>query len=497
MRLLKLSLLSVALLAPVAVPMSAAFAQAAAVPASLTLEDALRLAKQNNPSYLLALNNRRRAEHSVRNAYGAFLPSASTNLGTSYRQGKPQFFNGVAFGANSDIMSSSWGLNFNASLSANTFANLRRTQANEDASFNDAAASEQALISRVSQQYLFVLQTAARAAVQDTLIASTQLQLDLARAKAGVGSATSLDVLRAEVAVGQQQVAALRARNLADVAMLQLFQQIGVAKPDSVTLTSKFVVTEPKLAVATLLQMATDANPTLKALKYRVLASNATYRGAKGSYLPSLSANASFGGTSQQYKDGEYLVNQGRSSLAGSQRSCFTTDSIRRGAGLSSIAGSCSGLVLSDAGANALRDQNSQYPFKFTSNPYNVSLGLSLPLFDGFNRETNLQDAASGQLDARYNIRAQELQLTADVTSAWTTLVAGYRTFRLQEQNAQAARNALQLAQERYRVGLNSLVDLQLSRGDFERAETDRIDALYEFHRAYAALEGTVGRSLR
>ena len=493
MRLLKLSLLSFAL----AGPATMAIAQTPSVPTSLTLEEALRLAKENNPSYLLVVNTRSRAEHAVRNAYGAFLPTAGTSMSAGYRQGKPQFFAGVQFGSNSDIMSSSWGLNFNANLSANTFTNLRRSQSNESATDTDVRDAEQALLSGVTQQYLFVLQTAARASVQDSLIISNQLQLDLARAKAGVGSATSLDVLRAEVAVGQQQVTALRAHNLADVALLQLFQQIGVAKPDKVTLTSTFAVSEPTMTVASLLQMADDANPRLKGLKYREQAAQAAYRGAQGAYLPSLSASAVFGGVAQKYKDGDYLVSQQRTSLAGSQRSCFTTDSIRRGAGLSSIASTCSGLVLSDASANAIRDANNDFPFKFTSNPYNLSLNVSLPLFDGFSRETQLQDASAGRLDARYQIRAQELKLTADVTSAWTTLTAGYRTFRLQEQNAQAARNALQLAQERYRVGLNSLVDLQQARGDFERAETDRIDALYEFHRAFSALENAVGRPLR
>lgn len=495
MRPLKLSLVSLALLAPLAT--AAPVLAQSPVPASLTLEDALRLAKQNNPLYLQSLNGRRRAEHAVRNAYGAFLPSANTNFGTSYRQGKPQFFAGVQFGSNSDIMSSSWGLNFNANLSANTFANLRRSQSNEDAADTDVTDAENALVAGVTQQYLFVLQTAARAAVQDSLITSTQLQLDLARAKAGVGSATSLDVIRAEVAVGQQQVAALRAHNLADVAMLQLFQQIGVAKPENVTLTSRFEVAEPKLSAASLLQMAAEANPRLKGLRYRERAANASYQAARGAYLPSLSASASFGGVAQKYKDDQYLVTQGQAQLESSRRSCFTTDSIRRGAGLPAITSTCNAMVFTDAQASALRDQNNAYPFKFTSNPYNLSLGLSLPLFDGFGRETQVQDAASGQLDAQYNIRAQELRLTADVTAAWTTLQAGYRTFRLQEQNALAARNALQLAQERYRVGLNSLVDLQQARSDFERAETDRIDALYEFHRAYAALENAVGRSLR
>jgi outer membrane protein len=349
----------------------------------------------------------------------------------------------------------------------------------------------------VTQQYLLVLQTQARADVQDSLVISNQLQLDLAKAKAGVGSATSLDVMRAEVAVGQQQVAALRAHNLADVSMLQLFQQIGVPMPEKVSLTSKFEVTEPKMTAASLMQIATESNPHYKSLKLRDLAAQTSYRAAQGAYLPSLSASASLGGFAQKYTDDNYLVNQAASSVASSRAGCFTTDSIRRGAGLSSIAAQCSAINFTDAQAAAVRDGNNAFPFKFTSNPYTLSLGISLPLFDGLNRETNLEDASLGRLDAKYNLRAQELKMTADVMSAQTTLVADYRAFRLQEQNARAAREALQLAQERYRVGLNSLVDLQQARSDFESAETSRIDALYEYHRAFASLESAVGRSLR
>lgn len=488
MRFLQLSALALVVSA------SAASAQA---PASMTLEEAIDLAKRNNPTYLEQRNGLRRAENAVRNAYGAFLPSANTSFSTSYRQGRPQFFAGVAFGSNSDLLSSSWGLNIGTSLSANTFTNLRRSQINEDAADADVTAAERSLVSGVTQQYLLVLQTEGRAALQDTLVAANRLQVDLARARAGVGAATSLDVMRAEVALGQQQVAALRARNLADVAMLQLFQQIGVSKPATVTLTSRFQVTEPTFTADALIAMAEDANPTLRSLRLRERSAHETYRTAQGAYLPSLSANASFGGFAQKYKDGDYLVNQAAAQAASSRASCFTTDSLRRGAGMPAITAQCNAISFSDAQASALRAQNNNYPFKFTSNPYNLSLSVSLPLFDGFGRETQLQDAASGQRDAQYRVRAQQLRLTADVTAAWTTLIAGYRAFRLQEQNAVAARTALELAQERYRVGLNSLVDLQQARGDYERAETDRIDALYEFHRSYAALEGTVGRSLR
>lgn len=467
------------------------------VPTTLSLTDAIGLARKNNPTYLQTVNAERRAGNAVRNAYGAFLPSVNSSLGAGYRQGKPQNFAGIAIGSNSDLLSSSWGLNLNLGISANTFANLRRNQQNEDAATADTRAAEQNLVSTVTQQYLLAMQTAARAALQDSLVVSNQLQLELAQAKAGVGSATSLDVMRAEVAVGQQRVGALRARNTADVAMLQLFQQIGVPRPDSVTLTSTFAVEEPAMTVSSLLEMASQSNPTLAALKRREDVAHTSYRAAQGAYLPSFSASASFGGFAQQYRDADYLVNQAAGQAFASRASCFTTDSLRTGAGLPSIAAQCANIRFTDAQANALRSSNSAFPFRFTSNPYNFSVGLSLPLFDGLSRETQVEDAAANRMDARYRVRAQELTLTANVTSAWTTLVANFRAFRLQEQNAAAARAALELAQERYRVGLNSLVDLQQARGDFATAETDRIDALYEFHRSFAALENAVGRSLR
>jgi len=59
------------------------------------------------------------------------------------------------------------------------------------------------------------------------------------------------------------------------------------------------------------------------------------------------------------------------------------------------------------------------------------------------------------------------------------------------------ARIVLALAQERYRVGAISLVELVQARGDFERSETDRINAVFDVQRAFTALEVAVGRPLR
>jgi outer membrane protein TolC len=67
----------------------------------------------------------------------------------------------------------------------------------------------------------------------------------------------------------------------------------------------------------------------------------------------------------------------------------------------------------------------------------------------------------------------------------------------LQEATAASAREAMRFAQERYRVGLNTFVDVAQARADRERAENDRIASIYDYHRAYSALEAAVGGRIR
>jgi outer membrane protein len=67
----------------------------------------------------------------------------------------------------------------------------------------------------------------------------------------------------------------------------------------------------------------------------------------------------------------------------------------------------------------------------------------------------------------------------------------------VQEQNRAASQQALDLAQERYRVGASTFLEVTQARGEFERAGNDLINAIYDFHTFYAQLEAAVGRPLR
>jgi len=463
----------------------------------LPLSEALQLAVRNNPQFLQTTTSRQRAAAALRAAQGQLLPRMTSSFGSSFREGRQQFFAGQAFGSTSDVLSSSADLGLDLTISAATWMARRQQRANLDAAESDMSSAEATLRSNVVTQYLNVLQAQSRAGLQDTLLVSTQAQLELARARQQVGAATTLDVRRAEVAVGQQRVAVLRERNAVEVEKLRLFQQLGVAQPEGVRLATEFPLSEPRVQLNDLLDQARRGNPALAALRSRERATDVGVSSARSSYFPTLSFSTGVSGFSQQLRNIDGSIEDQRFNALRSQASCISQDSVRRGAGLPSIAQQCAAIVFTDAEATALRDANAQFPFKMTRSPIQFSAQVSLPIFDGFTREQRIQEAAASRNDARYRVREQELRITADVTSAYRNLLTAYQTVQLQEQNSVAAREALSLAQERFRVGANTFVDVTQARSDYERAETDRINAIYEFHKAFAALEAAVGRPLR
>jgi outer membrane protein TolC len=216
---------------------------------------------------------------------------------------------------------------------------------------------------------------------------------------------------------------------------------------------------------------------------------------AKSSYLPSFGISTGWGGNASQYTDAEFLVNQAKASTASSQRSCLIQDSIRTRVGLASL--NCGSIVFTDAQADAIRSSNEGKLFKYNRSPLGISMGLSFNVFDGFAREGRVQRAEIDRDNSRHAIRARELAINTAVTAAYYNLMAALRTVELQEQNAAKSRQELTFAEERYRVGAAPFLDVTTSRVTFEQAQIDRVNAIYDYHKAFAALESAVGRPLR
>jgi outer membrane protein len=469
----------------------------AAAPAalSLSLEDAVALSRNNAPGYLQGLNQRRRADAQVRSARGALLPNVNlTNFGYQYREGRTQLIAGQQFGSKYSQVTGSATLDVGTTYSVASLTAPKLQRAAREAVEADVDSSTQQLRTGVTQQYLTALQQQARAELADTLIATARTQLELAKARVAVGAATVLDVRRAEVALGRQQVAGIQARNQAEVERVRLLQQIGLDPGRPVALTSRFTVGDPGLTLDQLLAQARTANPALLAFRSRERVAQLAVRQARGQYLPALNLDFQVSAFSNMYTDPNALVAQ---QLGFAQNTCTQNGFANAIAtGTTFNAASCNNVTLTPQQVAQARASNGSLT-GFTRNPYTLSASISIPIFNGFLRESNVQTARADQSDAEYRTRAQELAVTAGVTAAYRTLESQRQAVAQQERTVATAKEALFLAQERYRVGAGGFLDVSQARDDLNTAQTDYITAVYQYHTAFAQLEAAVGRPLR
>lgn len=464
---------------------------------TLTIDQAIELARRNNPVLQQTLNSRIGARAAVRSAYGALLPSADVSLSAQRQQGGQQIFSGTSLGASSDVNQSSYQIGFNYRINSATLITPSLQRANRDAVEADITGATETLRSNVTQQYLSVLQAEATADLQDSLVVASQQELILAQAREIVGSGTQLDVQRADVALGLQKVQALKARNQIEIEKLRLFQLMGVPQPPNVKLVSQFPVVPLNLNLQDLIGSARTQNPGVLALRSREHVADLHVRREKGEYSPTLSLSTGIGGYTYGYTNSSFPVQQASAQLDAARTSCIRTEEVRAALSLSNQLAACNAMAFTDVEAQAIRDGNSKFPFGFTRSPRSISAMVSLPLFDGFAREQRLQEAMANRSDARYSVKARELALTADVTAAYLIVTTAEKTVALQELNAAKARQELKLVQDRYKIGATTFVDLTEARATYERAESERINAVYDYHKAFAILESAVGHPLR
>ena len=488
----------------------------AAATVQLSLSDALQQARTNSPTYRQTLNDAGPAGWSVRNAYAALLPTFDVSGSLGYIGTGKSTFGGSTFNQSSPSLTSSYSLSLNWRFSGDVLTNTGTQKANRRAADADIAAAGEQLRSDVTFQYLVALQ-----AVAQTEVARQQVQrnadfLALARARYQVGQATMLDVRQAEVLKGQSDVALLRAQQTENEAKLELFRRIGVsipALPEAVALVDSFPVTEPQYDEKQLQALAREENPSLRALRAREHAAAWGVRAAKSRYLPTLSASASLSAFTQEFTNTQLFLSSRVAGAQSTAENCRFQNALISTLPGGGVAGYPNGGIIADCNAFAnlnaagdaldpafqstLLDNNNVFPFSFTKQPFQGSLRVSLPIFDSFSRNLQVSQARAAEQDMSESVRARQLLVESDVAARYLGVLNAYRSIQVQEQSRVAAREQIRLAQDRYRLGSGSSLEVSDAQNAVARAEGDYVNAVYEYHKAIALLELAVGRPLR
>ncbi len=492
----------------------------APITATLTSTEALGLAHRNSPSYRQTLNDRGPARWGVRNAYASFLPSFNVSGGMGYTGSGSSTFGGSTFNQTSPALSSNYNYGFNWTLDGQVISQPAVANSNAAATEADITAAEVGLVADVTTQYLNGLETQAAVGVAEQQLLRAREFTQLSQARYSVGQATLVDVRQSDVELAQAEVGLLRANQAASDAKLTLFRLMGTTPPAPVVqiaLVDSFPLDSPTVTLESLVSMAAEQNPGLVAIRARENAAKWGLRSARSAYLPTISARAGWSGFTQEFTNESLLLQRAYAGGLGSAANCNFQNQIVQGltygpGGIpgqpnGGIVGDCLGAsnltlagsdtILDPAVAQGIRDRNSVFPFHFQKQPFQASLTISLPIFTGFGRQLRLSQAAAQRDDAEEARRARELAVRTDVESRYLALRTSWRAISVQETSRAAAAERLHLAQDRYRLGSGTALELTDAQNAVTRAEGDYNSAVYAYHRAFTALEAAVGRRLR
>ena len=472
--------------------------------AQLSLEEAITLARRNNPDFQAQKNDAAVADWAVRQAYGDLLPGASVSTSFSYQaSGRPRF--GIFTGSDLGIdrtpayYSSDYFIGLNYALSGASLIAPRREKANRTATDANIVAADFTLKASVTQQYLAVLRARDGVVLTQAELERTDENLKLAQARVAVGSAVPLEAKQAEVERGRAEVNVLQSRNLLQTERLRLMQMLGVELNREVELTTTFNVFELPQTQEQLLGMALQSHPQITAARAFERASDAGVKMARSAYLPSLDFSAGLSGYTRQSGSTSYVLGQARDQLDGQRENCEFLNALSGGLTrpLPGRPQDCSGFVLTPDQERAIISSNEVFPFDYSRQPWSAQLRLSLPVFQGFGRELQVEQAKAAAADARYRLRGEELRIKTDIAAAYLNVETARQSVALEQRNKELASEQLVLARERYRVGVTSFLELQEAETIRARADRAYLIALYSFHDGIAALETAVGQNLR
>lgn len=432
----------------------AAAQERTAVPARLTLEDAIAIARERSPDLAQARNSLNAQGSQVRAGFGAFLPTLTGQLdfgGQDYRSvtavdpfGNPlieeQTVRGQRSWANQGLYAGLTLFNGLGNIKGYSAAKASYTAADEG-----RVAVETRVDAETTRRFYDAVRTRQLIALEDRLLASAREQRDNTARLFRTASATQEDLLGAEADIASQELQLARAEGDAEKAVLAVREQLALVEPIAFEVTGDLPVAWDPIAVEadSLVALAVRVHPDIARLDATASAAHYRASAARGGYWPTIRLGAS------------------------------VTRSV----------------------------QASGYEALFDVNPENRTMGFSLsfdwPLFQGFQTRAQVSQATAEALNAEESLRAGKLAREREVRSALIDLQNAYRGVALAERAAELSNERLRLSRERYAIGAISFANLQILIDRAAQEERQVINARYAFAASAVTLNERVGRPVR
>ncbi len=291
------------------------------------------------------------------------------------------------------------------------------------------------VIYNVQEKYFELLKAIKLGKVYEEAVKRSEEQLNRIQSMYEIGSVALADVYKAKVALGNDQINLINQNNTIVIARANLNQAMGIdpSSPTEVQEIESSQLVMP-FTLESALGLSLEKNPELKSYELHVKNYHYARRNAQLAYLPTLNAYLSYS------RDNEYF----------------------------------------DRVYNRKLDEN-----------YVASLGLqmNLNIFKGFADQAELNRQTINRAKAEEDLIEKRRLLKVEVTQAFNVLRANREIIAINQTNLEAANEDLRLAQERYKIGAGTLLEVIDAQLAVTQAKSTLVSAEYNFQIALSYLK--------
>jgi outer membrane protein TolC len=301
-----------------------------------------------------------------------------------------------------------------------------------------ADRTEQQVIADVVTGYYDTVQQRQQLVVRREALDISRQRLEIARSRYDLGSASELEVRRAEVAVNTDSAAVMRQERTLQSTKEELGRLLARSEPPSSFTVADTIVVDTTLRADYLMQSSRRQNPLLEQAREQETIADLTRQEITAERYPTIRLNTGY---------------------------TFTN-------------------LTSESGFME-RNRSFEFAYGFT---------VSYDLFDGLNRRRRINNAEIRMRNARLAIEDVSNELRTDLRNQYEQYTSSLRLLALERSNLGAARENVEVALEQFELGTITSVELRDVQEALVTAEARIISAQFEAKQAEVELLRLAGQ---
>ena len=407
----------------------------------LTLEDAVKIALENNYEIKIATNNLTIEKTNVTIGNAGMLPTVSANVvdNNSIQNSSQTRQDGTKTkldNAKSNSLTYGVGLDWTIFDGMRMFAKLDQLKELQNLGEAQLKLTIITRISEVTAAYYDLVQQQQQLAALDTTIVISKQRLTLAQNRFIIGKASKLEVLNAQVDLNTDQVTLLRQKELYTNSKILLNQLLAR------DLTTDFKVIDQLEVDASLLlpelrALAEKQNPQLEAQIINKRIAELFLKQIKAARYPTVKVNTA------------YNFSESQSSLG------FVSQSHSRG--------------------------------------LNYGFSASLNIFDGYSQNRNEKIAKIQIENSKITIEQQNMALNSQLATSYQTYLTNLELIALEENNQAIAKQNLNITLDKFRIGTITTLEFRTAQLNYVNATVRYSNAQFQGKLSEIALRELAG----